>query len=140
MFLKIQSMYAENESNKMVIITFGVMGLIAVVQLALKEKKQLPAAFKMGKQAVLPMILCFIVAATAINVYMLLIPLLGNIVTILYTVDNGGVFVLSAIYSVIFFKEKIDKLKLIGMILAVFGIVVLALNAESIATLKEIFR
>ena len=139
MFLKIQSMYAEKESNEMVIITFGVMGVIALIQLALKEKKQLPNAFKMGKSAVLPMLLCFVVAAAAINVYMLLIPLLGNIVTILYTVDNGGVFVLSAIYSVVFFKEKIDRFKLIGMILAVFSIIALALNAESIATLKELF-
>ena len=139
MFLKIQSMYAEKESNEMVIITFGVMGIIALIQLALKEKKQLPNAFKTGKSAVVPMLLCFFVAAAAINVYMLLIPLLGNIVTILYTVDNGGVFVLSAIYSVVFFKEKIDRFKLIGMILAVLSIVALALNAESIATLKELF-
>jgi len=137
-FLKIQSMYAENESNEMVIITFGVMGLLAFVKLAVTEKKQLPSAFKMGKQAVLPMLLCFIVSAMAINVYMLLIPLLGNVVTILYTVDNGGVFVLSAIYSVIFFKEKIDKFKLIGMILAVLSIVALALNTESIAVLKSL--
>jgi len=63
---------------------------------------------------------------------------LGNVVTILYTVDNGGVFVLSAIYSVIFFKEKIDKFKLIGMILAVLSIVALALNTESIAVLKSL--
>lgn len=138
-FLKLQSMYAEKESNEMVIITFGVMGLIALIQLALKEKKQLPAAFKMGKSAVPPMLLCFVVAAAAINVYMLLIPLLGNIVTILYTVDNGGVFVLSAIYSVIFFKEKVDGFKLVGMILAVLSIVALALNAESIATIKSLF-
>ena len=140
MFLKLQSTYAEKESNEMVIITFGVMGLIALVQLAVKEKNQLPDAFKMGKSAVLPMLLCFVVAATAINVYMLLIPLLGNVVTILYTVDNGGVFVLSAVYSVVFFKEKIDVFKLIGMVLAVLSIVALALNAESIAVIKELLK
>ena len=138
MFLKIQNVYAQKESNEMVIITFGIMGLIAFVQLAFKEKKQFPLAFKMGKKAVLPLLLCLIVAATAINVYMLLIPLLGNVVTVLYTIDNGGVLVLAAVYSVILFKEKIDKLKLFGIILATLSIVALALNAESIAALRSL--
>lgn len=137
-FLKIQSVYAENENNEMIIITFGGMGLIALIQLALKEKKQMFSAFKMGKAAVLPMILCFIVAATAINVYMILIPLLGNVVTILYTLDNGGVLVLSAISSVIFFKEKMNSFKLVGIILSVLGIITLALNTESLAAIKEL--
>ena len=139
MFLKIQSTYAKKESNEMIIITFGVMGLIALAQLALKEKKQLFSAFEFGKAAVIPMLLCFVAAAAAINAYMLLIPLLGNIVTILYTVNNGGVFLLSAVYSVVFFKEKMDKLKILGIILAALSIVALALNAESIAVLKELF-
>lgn len=137
-FLKIQSVYAEKENNEMIIITFGGMGLIALIQLAFKEKTQMLSAFKMGRAAITPMILCFIVAATAINVYMILIPLLGNVVTILYTLDNGGVLVLSAISSVIFFKEKIDSFKLLGIILAVLGIIALALNAESIAVIREL--
>ena len=82
--------------------------------------------------------MCLFIAATAINVYMILIPLLGNIVTILYTIDNGGVLVLSAVYSVIFFKETIDKMKLFGIVLAVIAIVALAINAESIAALKDL--
>ena len=137
-FLKIQSVYAAKDNNEMIIITFGGMGLIALIQLAFKEKTQMLSTFKMGKAAIPPMILCFIVAATAINVYMILIPLLGNVVTILYTLDNGGVLVLSAISSVIFFKEKIDSFKLLGIILAVLGIIALALNAESIAVIREL--
>ena len=137
-FMKVQSGHAESESNEMIIITYGLMGIIALIQLAFKEKKQTAAAFKIGKQAVLPLILCLFIAATAINVYMILIPLLGNIVTILYTIDNGGVLVLSAVYSVIFFKEKIDKMKLFGIVLAVIAIVALAINAESIAALKDL--
>lgn len=137
-FMKVQSGHAESESNEMIIITYGLMGIIALIQLAFKEKKQTAAAFKIGKQAVLPLILCLFIAATAINVYMILIPLLGNIVTILYTIDNGGVLVLSAVYSVIFFKEKIDKMKLLGIVLAVIAIVALAINAESIAALKDL--
>ena len=64
--------------------------------------------------------------------------LLGNVVTVLYTIDNGGVLVLAAVYSVILFKEKIDKLKLFGIILATLSIVALALNAESIAALRSL--
>lgn len=139
MFLKIQNVHAEHESNEMIIFTFGGMGLIAFIQLALKEKKKLLQAFKIGKSAVLPLVLCLLVAATAVNVYMLLIPLLGNAVTILYTIDNGGVLVLSAIFSVVFFKEKIGALKFMGIILAVLSIVVLALNTNTITALKEIF-
>ena len=138
-FLKIQNVYAENESNEMIIITFGGMGLIALLQLALKEKKNMLQAFKVGKSAVFPLALCLVISAMAINVYMLLIPLLGNVVTILYTIDNGGVLVLSAIYSVVFFKEKIGTLKFMGIILAVLSIVALALNSDAISALKEIF-
>lgn len=137
-FLKIQNVHAENESNEMIIFTFGGMGLIALVQLALKEKKNMSQAFKMGKSAVLPLVLCLVVSAMAINVYMLLIPLLGNVVTILYTIDNGGVLVLSAIYSVVIFKEKIDVLKFMGIILAVLSIVALALNSSAIEDIKAL--
>ncbi len=137
-FMKLQSGYAEAESNEMIIITYGLMGVIALVQLIFKEKKQTATAFKIGKQAVIPLVLCLLIAATAINVYMILIPLLGNVVTILYTIDNGGVLVLSAVYSVIFFKEKIDALKLFGIVLAVLSIVALALNGDSIAALNSL--
>lgn len=137
-FLKLQSTYAEKENNEMVVITYGLMGVIALIQLIFKEKKNTLSAFKMGKKAVSPLILCLIIAALAINMYMLLIPLLGNTVTVLYTLDNGGVLVLSAIYSVIFFKEKPNALKIAGIALAVVSIIALAINSESIEILKNI--
>lgn len=137
-FLKIQSQNAPKESNEMVIITFGFMGIIALAQLLHKERANSLKAFKVGKSAMLPLFACLLVAALAIDIYMVLIPLLGNTVTILYTIDNGGVLILSAICSVIFFKEKIAPMKFIGIVLAVISIVALAVNAESIGSIKSL--
>lgn len=140
LFLKLQSAAKPDESNEMIIVTYGIMGIIAFMQLMLKEKKQTINAFKTGRSAVLPLLICLLIVALAINIYMLLIPLLGNIVTILYTVDNGGVLVLSALYAVIFFKEKPNALKIIGLILAVIGIITLAVNGESIEKIISLVK
>ena len=45
----------------------------------------------------------------------------------LYTIDNGGVLVMSAICSCIFFKEKLHLNQIIGIILATVSIVMISL-------------
>ena len=124
-FLKMQSDYNVNEKNEMIILTFGIMGVIALIQLLFKEKKDTFKAFKMSKKAVLPLVLCLLSAALAINILVLVIPMVNT--AVLYTVENGGVLLLSAIYSFVFFKEKPHLMKVVGMIAAVVSITVLSL-------------
>ena len=50
-------------------------------------------------------------------------------VTVLYTVDNGGVMMLSALYSITLFKEKATPLKVIGIIIAVASLCVLGYSS-----------
>jgi len=124
-FLKLQSLTIEAESLQMVIICFGGMAVVSFVQLFIKEKKGALAAFKMGKKAVLPLIVCLISAALAINGIMYVMPFVD--ITMLYTVDNGGVMVLSAIYSFAFFHEKLTPCKVVGLICAIGSIFALSI-------------
>ncbi len=124
-FLKMQSDYNVNQKNEMIILTYGIMGVIAFIQLALKEKKDTLKAFRMSKKSVLPLALCLVSAALAINILVLVIPMVNT--AVLYTVENGGVLLLSAIYSFIFFKEKPHVSTIVGMIVAAVSITVLSL-------------
>ncbi len=124
-FLKMQSDHNVNQKNEMIILTYGFMGVIALIQLVFKEKKDTGKAFKLTKKAVLPLILCLVSAALAINILVLVIPMVNT--AVLYTVENGGVLLLSAIYSFIFFKEKPDTPTILGMIIAAVSITVLSM-------------
>ncbi len=123
--LKMQSDYNEAQKNEMIILTYGIMGVIAFVQLAFKEKKDTFKAFKMSKKAVLPLALCLASAALAINILVLVIPMVNT--AVLYTVENGGVLILAAVYSFIFFKEKPQLSTVLGIITAAVSITVLSL-------------
>lgn len=123
--LKMQSVYHEEQKNEMIILTFGLMGLIALVQLIFKEKKDTLKAFRLSKKAILPLILCLISAALAINMLVLVIPMLNT--AVLYTVENGGVLLLSALYSFLIFKEKPQLGKNLGIVVAVVSITILSL-------------
>lgn len=122
--LKMQSIYHDEQKNSMVILTFAIMGVIAFVQLALREKGKTFEAFRMNKKAILPLILCLASAALAINMLVLVIPMIDE--KTLYTVENGGVLVVSALYSFFIFKEKPNLPKVIGIILATVSITILS--------------
>ena len=62
----------------MLILTFGIMSIIAFFQLAAKEKKAVFKAFRVGKKAVLPLLLCLISAAVAANILILIIPMVNS--------------------------------------------------------------
>lgn len=123
--LKMQSDYNESQKNEMIILTYGIMGIIAFIQLAFKEKKDTFKAFKMSKNAVLPLALCLASAALAINILVLVIPMVNT--AVLYTVENGGVLILAAVYSFLFFKEKPQLSTILGIITAAVSITVLSL-------------
>lgn len=128
LFLKIQSNHIEAELNEMIIITYVLVGVLALIQLLFKEKKNSFEAFKVGKKAILPLVLSIMFVGLAINFNALIIPL-GD-ASIIFPVENGGVLVLAAMYSMIFFKEKPQTLKLLGIVISIISIVVISLPAE----------
>ncbi len=124
-FLKMQSDYDVSQKNEMIILTYGIMGVIAFIQLAFKEKKDTLKAFKMNKKAILPLVLCLASAALAINILVLVIPMVNT--AVLFTVENGGVLILAAVYSFVFFKEKPQLPTILGIVLAAVSITVLSI-------------
>lgn len=125
--LKVQEQYNANESQEMVIVTYGLMGVIALVQLFFKEKKETLKAFNFNKKCALFLILFLIISGLAVNVLVLLLGYLNA--AVLYTVDNGGVMMLSALYSITLFKEKATPLKIVGIIIAIVSLCVLGFNS-----------
>lgn len=125
--LKVQEQYNANESQEMVVISYGLMGIIALIQLFAKEKKNTLSAFRFNKKCALFLTLFLIISGLAVNVLVLLLSYLNA--AVLYTVDNGGVMMLSALYSITLFKEKATLLKIIGIIIAVISLCVLGFNS-----------
>ena len=108
------------EKEEMVAVTFIGAAVISLVQLVVKEKKNVLSAFKQTKLSLTFLLLSAAVSALAINA--LVIALQDVNETIVYTFDNAGVLLLSAIASAIFFKEKLSKLNIIGCIVMSLGL------------------
>lgn len=119
------------EKEEMVAITFMGAALISLVQILVKEKKNALAAFKQTKQSLVYLLLTALVSALAINA--LVIALEGIDTTLVYTFDNAGVLLLSAIASAILFKEKLSKINIIGCIIMSIGLICMSqyVNIES---------
>ena len=59
--------------------------------------------------------------------------------TIVYTFDNAGVLLLSAIASAVFFKEKLSKLNVIGCIIMSLGLICMAQYTNIEAFIRGLF-
>ena len=79
----------------------------------------------MGKKAALFALGSCVVATLASNMLMYLLGLMNT--SVLYTIDNGGVLVMSAICSCVFFKEKLHWNQILGIALAAISIVMISL-------------
>lgn len=124
-FVKIQTVYKDDQKQEMIMLTFVLTSIVALAQLFASEKKDTLKAFKLSRKAVLPLIICLISASLAINLLVYLLPLLDT--AVLYTVENGGVLILSALYSVLFFREKLRPVKAVGILTAAIGITVMSI-------------
>lgn len=123
--IKIQDNVNTAQGKEMIIITYALMGIIALVQLAVKEKKNTLSAFKMNRRALIFLILCIVTAGIAINGLVAAMSLID--VSVLFTIENGGVLLLATIYAMVLFKEKASAPKLLGMAIALVSITVLSL-------------
>ena len=93
----------------------------------MKEKQKTLTAFRFNKKCVLFLAIFLIISGLAVNVLVLLLGYLN--VAVLYTVDNGGVMMLSALYSITLFKEKVTPLKIAGIVIAVACLCVLGYSS-----------
>ena len=63
-------------------------------------------------------------ACAAINLLMQALSLIN--VAVLYTLNNGGVLIVSVLWSVVILKEKLGRMKVIGLILAIAAVFALS--------------
>lgn len=124
-FVKMQTVYRDDQKQEMILLTFLLTAAVAFVQLLISEKKNTAQAFRLNRRCALPLAACIVVAALAVNLLVYLLPMLDT--AVFYTVENGGVLVLSAVYSVLIFREKLKPVKAAGILAAVIGITVMSL-------------
>lgn len=125
------------EKEEMVAVTFIGAAVISLVQLVVKEKKNALAAFKQTKLSLTFLLLSAAVSALAINA--LVIALQDVNETIVYTFDNAGVLLLSAIASAIFFKEKLSKLNIVGCVVMSLGLMCMSQYSNIELFIKGLF-
>ncbi len=116
---------ANVHKSELLFFTYLFSAIASFVLLAFQRKKELFDCFKVGKVS-----LGFALGAnilTALGANMLVLALSYIPSSILYTVQNGGVMVLVAIFSLIILKEKIPFHKWIGIGIAVISTCMLTL-------------
>jgi len=89
------------------------------------QGKQLMQGFRMGGKSALCLLITCISATAAANLLLYILTQMDS--SILYTIDGGGVLVLSILYSLLLFKEKPNREQIIGMVIAVISIVLINL-------------
>lgn len=122
--LQQQTAAAGGEANRdeMIIATFFFAAVISVVVGLVKQGGGfLRSIANQNKLSLIYLIGTSIVFALAVNVIVILIPHFDT--TILYTLDNASVLIMSALCSCIFFGEKLSPKNIIGISVMVAALV-----------------
>ncbi|MBQ4075080.1 MAG: EamA family transporter [Clostridia bacterium] len=114
------------QRNEMIILTFLGMAVLYTVYQLIRDRKALAEGFRIPKKPLLYLLICCISATIAVHLVLYVLTLLEN-ATVLFTIDNGSGVVLSALYSLILFKERIGKVQWAGIALAMVSIIMLSL-------------
>ena len=116
-----QELSGESEKEELIIVTFGIGMIVSIVKLLLGGKRE-NNPFKMTLKAFVNLMIYALSTAFAIN-SLVIIMLLDINIGVLLAVQNAGVMLLSVIFSVIFFKEKMTKVNTLGSIIMAIGLV-----------------
>ena len=121
--LQQQSALAGGEANRdeMIISTFFFAAVISFVVGIIKKKGKFFCSFRQNKISAIWLVATSIVFALAINLIVIIIPMIST--TILYTIDNASVLIMSVLISCIFFKEKLSVKNIIGITFMVIALV-----------------
>ena len=113
------------ENKEMIITTFFVSALLGLLLLAVQAKKDTLSAFLTGWKAALWALLASASACAAVNLLMYVLSLVN--VAVLYAMDNGGVLIVSVLWSAVILKEKLGGKKIVGLVLSIAAIVALSI-------------
>lgn len=116
-----QELTGEAEKEELIMVTFAVAAIISLISLIVK-KASFKNVFRMKKSAFINLIIYAMSAAFAINSLVIILLLEVN-TGVLLAVQNAGVMLVSVIFSLTFFKEKLTKMNTIGCIFMAIGLV-----------------
>lgn len=119
-----QQLMNGTERNEMIILTYLVMALMyAAVQCA-RDRSALVEGFRIGREPLIYLLLCCVSATLAAHLMLYVLTLMDA--AVLYTIDNGGVLILSVLYSFVLFKEKPSRIQALGIAMSAVSIVMLS--------------
>jgi len=135
-----QQITSVEQKEEMVLYTFMISSVVALITLMIKRKKGTLQAFKQTKKSCFHLITCAVIAALAINLLVIILEIIES-PTLLYTFDNAGVMLMSFLISAIIFKEKITKINVIGCALMCIGLITMSLfNVETTNRVFELIK
>ena len=120
-----QQSLAGAERDEMVILTYLVMAVLYAAGQGVRSRRSLAAGFRMGRKPLAFLLLCCVSATAAAHLMLYLLTRVDA--PVLYTIDNGGVLILSVLYSCVLFREKLSRAQLAGIALAAASILMLSL-------------
>lgn len=115
----------ESENAEMIVCTFLSSAVLAFVLLLVRAGRSALAGFRQSTRSAVYVTAASLSAAAAVNLLMYALGLVN--VAVLYAMDNGGVLLVSVLWSAVILKEKLGKKKIIGLILAVIAIFALGI-------------
>ena len=117
--------YVTNDSMIFVASSFGIAGLLGMLYSIYRAKTS--GLYPTTKDLVGGIVLG---VPNFMSIYLLLYLLeKGWEGTVLFPINNVGILLLTALVGIIFYKEKVNSLKIFGMILSVIGIILIGINA-----------
>lgn len=120
-----QRLTGAGQKEEMVAVTYGLAALGSLVIMTAQNKKATPAMFKQSKRSLIYLVTCSIAVALAIHLLVYIIPLIN--VTVLYTLDNASVLLISVVLSCIMYKEKLSVLNAVGCAIMCASLVTVAI-------------
>ena len=109
-----------NEDAEIIIITFVTSAVLAFASLLISSGKSVISDFRQSKKSVLSVLGASVCAASAVNLLMYCLGIINAV--ILYSIQNGGILIVSALWSVFVLKERLGAKKIIGLILAIAAV------------------
>lgn len=111
-----------NERTEMLVILFTFSSLTAIAkEIVCGRGTRMLTGLKMGRKSLVFLMICCISATIGANLLLILFSKMNS--GVICTINDGGILVLSILYSLILFKERPSRIQLAGMILAVISIV-----------------
>ncbi len=120
-----KSVMSGEESAEMIVMTFFSSAVFAFLLLLIQAGKAALPGFRQTKKSTLFVILASVSAASAVNILMYALGLIN--VAVLYSLDNGGVLIVSVLWSAVILKEKLNRNKIIGLVLAIAAVFALSI-------------